>query len=42
MKHSEVMKELISAYHFTHGKRVNEKLVEKAIKIQKQFEKEGK
>jgi hypothetical protein len=40
MKRSEAMKELLEAYHFQHGKRVNEEVIEKARKLITYLEKE--
>lgn len=39
MKQSEAIKELLSAYHFQHGRSASNTVVEKAYKVIKMLEK---
>ena len=40
MKRSEVVKELLDSYYFQYGKRVDERVTDKAKRIIRVFEKE--
>lgn len=40
MKRSEVMKELLNSYYFQHGKRVDNKVIQRTRNIINQYEKE--